>query len=101
MTNKCRDCGKLHETDNKYFCPACKKRCDKRGEFRGLINQLKEIADLPYPDHRYMSGFSYGEMERFSLIFMKLQHKYNLPTELKDFVNERALKEAKKILRVY
>ena len=97
---KCRECGKFHDLDNKYFCPKCQEKCDKRGEFRNLMNQLKTIIDLPYPEYIFMSGFSYAELERFSLIFMKLQQKYHLPLKLKDFVNESAKTEAEKLFKV-
>ena len=98
---KCRDCGKYHGMDNKYFCPKCQERADRREKFRGLMSQLETIANLPDNpgEGRFMSGFSWYEQERFSLIFMKLQRKHHWPKEFEDFVNNSTIKDAKEVLK--
>ncbi len=94
---QCKNCGKAHMTDNDYFCPKCQIKFEKRDEFRGLMDQLSNIADLDHFEGNYMSGYSYSEIERFSLIFRKLQKRFHFPIELKDFVHEHSKKEAKKL----
>jgi len=90
----CKDCGKRHMTDNDYFCPKCQIKSEKRTEFRTLMDKLSNIADLDHFEGNYMSGYSYSEMERFSLIFRKLQKRFHFPMEKKDFVHEHGKKEA-------
>ena len=95
--NKCKECLKLHDTDNEYFCPACQEKYEKREEFRVLMSRLEKYNQ--YPEDHFMSGFSYAEQERFSLIFMKLMRKFHLPLKFGDFANEKAKREAREILR--
>lgn len=94
----CKECGKQYWTNifhqNTHICPKCLSNYEKRKEFRALMNKLDGILKLPDADSRYMTGFSYAEMERFSLIFLKLQKRFHFPQELSDFVNESARKEA-------
>lgn len=96
--NKCKECGKIHETDNQTFCPKCNEKKEKRDHFRSIMVQLKEITDLPYPDNLFMSGFSYAEIEQFSLVLLQLLGNYNFPIKISDFVNENARKKAEILL---
>ena len=98
---KCKECGKVHNTDNEYFCPECQEKCNKRNEFRELMNKLEGIANLDWENKRYMSGFSYAEMERFSLIMKKIVKKYNFPEEDKEFFNSHARKELTQLKETY
>jgi len=93
----CKNCGELHMTDNISFCPKCQIKYEMRNEFRALMDKLSAIATLDHFEGNYMSGYSYAEMERFSLIFRKLQKRYNFPIELKDFVHDHGKKEAAKL----
>lgn len=99
----CAECGKSFrpEDRNDRICPKCRIKFDKRSEFRELINKLESTLKLDRIEGSYMTGFSYAEMEEFSLVFMKLQRKYHFPIELRDFVNERAKKEATEIFRLF
>jgi hypothetical protein len=81
-------------TDNISFCPDCQIKYEKREEFRAIMNKLETINNLDHFDGFYMSGYSYAEMERFSLIFRKLQKRFHFPIELKDFVHDHGKKEA-------
>lgn len=94
----CKECGISHNTNNEYFCPKCLEKVEMRNDFRNLMNQLQKIISLEYPEDSFMRGFSYAEMERFSLVFIKLQKKYHFPIDLKDFVNSPAKKVAKKLI---
>ena len=93
----CKECGKLHSTENDYFCPKCQAKCDKRNEFRQVMSKLEAIIKLDHFEASYMSGYSYSEMERFSLIFRKLQKRYHFPIEKDEFVNSYAKKEAEEL----
>jgi len=85
---ECKECGK--ESSHEYFCPKCQEKFNKRKEFREIMQKLKDISDLEYPESLFMSGFSYAELEHFSLVFKKLIKKYHLPTEDADFVNSQS-----------
>jgi len=58
---------------------------------------MKQIADLQYPETLFMSGFSYAELEQFSLTLKKIIKKYHLPDEADDFVNPHAKKELQEL----
>ena len=92
--SKYKDCGIIHITDNDYFCPECQIKYEKRTEFRALMDKLDAIVNLDHFEASYMSGYSYAEMESFSLILRKLQKRFHFPIEKKDFVNSYAKKEA-------
>jgi len=94
---RCKECNKTHDTPNEYFCPACEEKATKRDEFREIMTKLKNISDLQFPESLFMSGFSYAELEQFSLIFKKLIKKYHFPNEIADFVNSHSRDELTKI----
>lgn len=87
---KCKECGVMYDTNNNYFCPDCEIKHQKRKEFRTIMNKLAEINNLDSRERNYLSGFSYAELERFSLIMKQLMKANHFPTNDGDFVNASA-----------
>lgn len=99
----CLECGEsfVPKDANDKICTKCVIKFGKRGEFRNLIQQLNSILKLDHLEASYMRGFSYAEMENFSLTFRKVQKRFNFPIELRDFVNEGAKIEAEEVFKAF
>lgn len=89
----CKECGQFHNTDNKYFCPDCEEKHQRRNEFREIMNKLDKINQSESRERNFLNGFSYAEQERFSLIMKKFIKANHFPDKDKDFVNSNAKKE--------
>jgi len=101
---KCKMCGKnymVSESGSKSFCPDCQEDYEKRNRFREIMSELKEIAELDHLNFTYMKGYSYSEMEGFSLTMRKIMKRSHFPLEENDFVNERAKEQAKEVFKKF
>ncbi len=97
---KCKDCGEIYllaEDGSDYFCPICQTKFEQRNKFRKVMDEMDKINKMNSRERIFLSGFSYAELERFSLIMKKFVKANHLPSEDKDFVNEIAKKELKLI----
>lgn len=97
----CKECGKQHETENIYFCPKCEVKHQKRDIFREMMYKLDNINNLDRLDGSFMNGFSYAEMERFSLIMKKLIKKYHFPDKEEEFVNYYSKEKLQEIEKTF
>lgn len=94
----CKECGAIHDTTNEHFCPVCRVKYQKRKEFRIIMAELDEINKMDSRERNYLSGFSYAELERFSLIMKQLMKANHFPRDDNEFVNASA-KEKLEYLR--
>ena len=93
----CKECGKQHETENEYFCPKCQLKKEKRDAFREMMNNIDVINRMDYRERNFISGFSWAEIERFSLIMKKFIKANHFPDKDEDFVNNHSQKELQHI----
>ena len=89
----CKECGKLHDTDNEYFCPKCEEKRQKRDSFRTVMSEIDKINQLDSRERNFLSGFSWAEKERFSLILRKFIKANHFPDKDEDFVNTYSKEE--------
>lgn len=96
----CKDCGETYlmaEDGSDYFCPICQTKYEQRKEFRKVMVEIHKINKLDSRERLFLAGFSWAEMEKFSLIMTKFIKANHFPVEDKDFVNKTAQKELKHI----
>lgn len=86
----CKECGTIHNTTNEYFCPDCEVKHQKRNEFRAIMEKLDKINKMDSRERNYISGFSYAELESFSLIMKQLIKANHFPINDNHFVNASA-----------
>lgn len=43
---RCKECGKLHDTENEYFCSDCEEKHHKRNEFRKFMTEIDKINKI-------------------------------------------------------